>query len=340
MKRPLCVTALLVCQMLFVSVDIASAQFYQGKVVRFVVGAPPGGGYDLMTRVIVRNIGKHIPGNPTVIVENVPGAGSLIVANQLFSATKNDGLAIGLFNGGHILNQVLGQPGYEFDPQKFIYIGAANKENSVFVFKKKSGITSTDKWRASSVPVKVGGLVRGNFLDNMDRLAKDILGFPVHIVTGYKGLAEIFMAMESGEVAGGPSGWDTVKVGRKNLLESGDIVPVLQGTAKPLKEIPDVPRMIDFAKTDEQKKIVEISIHYANDYSRPYVVAPGTLKDRVDILRNAFQETLKDKEFLAEINKMNFTLDPTTAEGLTTAVANSAKLDQDMKAKLRDILFK
>ncbi|HUL32005.1 MAG TPA: hypothetical protein VLZ03_16255, partial [Thermodesulfobacteriota bacterium] len=115
---------------------------------------------------------------------------------------------------------------------------------------------------------------------------------------------------------------------------------VLQCVSKPLREIPNVPKVIDFAKTQEQKKFVQILIHDANDYSRPFAVPPGTPKDRVETLRNAFQETMKDKEFLAEIEKMQLTLDPATGQDLTTAVAGSSKLDQETMAKLRDILFK
>jgi tripartite-type tricarboxylate transporter receptor subunit TctC len=320
--------------------SFAAAPFYQGKTLRVTVGFSAGGGFDLWARVVARHLGKHIPGNPTVVVENVTGAGGLIQTNQLFKATKPDGLTLGHINGGLILGQMMGQPGYDFDPQKFIYIGAANKENAVFVFGKKSGITSADKWRTSSTPVKIGGLVPGNFVDNMDRMMKDVIGFPTQIITGYKGTADILIATDSGELAGGPPSWDNVKTTRKNALEAGDMVVVLQGTAKPLKELPNVPRMIDFAKTDEQKKFVQIVIHYANDYSRPFAVPPGTPKERVDILRKAFQDAMKDSEFLAEIEKMQLTLDPTTGDDLAAAVAGSAKLDAATKAKLKDILFK
>ncbi len=174
----------------------------------------------------------------------------------------------------------------------------------------------------------------------MDRLAKEVLGFPTQIVTGYKGTADIVIATDSGELAGGPASWDTVKSSRKKALEAGDIVVVLQCTAKPLKELPKVPRMIDFAKTEEQKKIIEIVAHGYNNYSRPFALPPGTPKERVDILRKAFQDMMTDKEFHAEVEKMNFTFDPTTAEDLTNAVANSAKLDSAMKARLKEILFK
>ncbi len=340
MRRSVFVISLLAVLVLFASVDLASAQFYKGKTVRLTVGFSAGGGFDLWARLVARHIGKHIPGNPTVIVENITGAGGLIQTNQLFKATKPDGLTIGHINGGLILGQMLGQPGYDFDSQKFIYIGAANKENAVFVFGKKSGITSAEKWRTSPIPVKIGGLVPGNFVDNMGRIAKEVLGFPTQIVTGYKGTADVLIATDSGELAGGPPSWDNVKTNRKKALESGDMVVVLQGTAKPLKELPKVPRMIDFAKTTEQKKLVEIAIHYPNDYSRPFAVPPGTPKDRVDILRKAFEDTMHDKEFLAEIDKMQLTLDPTTAEDLTSAVVNSAKVDAATKAKLKEILFK
>ncbi len=340
MRRSLVVVVAVACLALLASADFASAQFYNGKTVRVTVGFSAGGGFDLWARLVARHLGKQIPGNPTVIVENVTGAGGLIQTNQLFKATKPDGLTIGHINGGLILGQVLGQPGYDFEPQKFIYIGAANKENAVFIFGKKSGITSAEKWQTSPVPVKIGGLVPGNFVDNMDRVMKDVLGFPSHIVTGYKGTADVLIAADSGELAGGPPSWDGVKVSRKSALDAGDMIAVLQCVAKPLKELPNVPKMIDFAKTEEQKKFVQIIVHYANDYSRPFAVPPGTPNDRVEILRKAFQDTMNDKEFLAEIDKMKLTLDPTSAEELTAAVLNSAKLDQATKAKLKDILFK
>jgi tripartite-type tricarboxylate transporter receptor subunit TctC len=325
---------------LLLSVSTASAQFYKGKTVRITVGASPGGAFDLWARVVSRHIGKYIPGNPLVMVENIAGAGHLIMTNQFAKATKPDGLTIAHINGGLILAQVLGQPGFDFDPQKFIYLGAVNKENDVIFASKKSGITTTDKWRTSTVPVKLGGLVPGNSIDNMARLAKEVLGFPTQIVTGYKGTADIVIAADSGELAGGPASWDTVKSSRKKALETGDIVIVLQCTAKPLKDLPNVPRMIDFAKTEEHRKMVEVVAHGYNNYSRPFAVPAGTPKERVELLRKAFQDMIKDKEFLAEVEKMNFTLDPTTAEDLTTAVVNSAKVDPAMKAKLKDILFK
>lgn len=294
----------------------------------------------MWARAVGRHIGRHIPGSPTVIVENITGAGGLIQTNNLFKATKPDGLTIGHVNGGLILGQILGQPGYDFDSQKFIYIGAANKENTVFCLSTKSGITSIEKWQSAAVPVKLGGLVPGNFVDNVERTVKDVLGFPTQIISGYKGTADIRIAAESGELAGGAAPWDTVKTTWKRAIDSGDMKVVLQCVPKALKDLQDVPKMIDLAKTDEQKNLVKVIVHYANDYSRPFAVPPGTPKDRAELLRKAFQETMKDQEFIAEIEKMQMTLDPMNGDDLAAAVAGSANVDQAMRARLKDILFK
>ena len=341
MKRlPFAITVLAVVALVSTA-SLAAAPFYEGKTIRVTVGASAGGGFDLWARTVARHIGKHIPGNPTVIVENVTGAGGLIMANQLYKSYKADGLTIGHVNGGLVLSQMLGMPGYDFDPQKFIYIGAANKENAVLVMGKKGGITSAEKWKNSPVPVKIGGLVPGNFADNICRMmAKDVLGYPTQVITGYKGTADILIAAESGELAGGPASYDSVKVNRKRQIESGDMFIVVQAVAKPLKGIPNVPTMISLAKTDEQKKIIEAVINDANEYSRPFALPPGTPKERVEILRKAFAETMKDKELLAEVDKMQMTLEPATGDDLLAAVVRGAKADDALKAKLREALFK
>ena len=339
MRRPALLLAFTIIICFISTLAVAAAPFFENKTVRITVGASAGGGFDLWARTVGRHIGKHIPGKPVVIVENVTGAGGLIMANQLFKGTKPDGLTIGHVNGGLILSQMLGQPGYDFDPQKFIYIGAANKENAVLIFGKKSGISSVDTWRAASTPAKLGGLVPGNFVDNISRMGT-VLGFPTQVVTGYKGTADILIAIEGGELAGGPASWDSMKVNRKRQIDSGEMFVVAQAAAKPLKGLPNVPTLYSLAKTEEQKKIIQIVINDANEYSRPFALPPGTPKDRVDMLRKAFQDMLGDKEFLSEVDKMQMTLDPTTGDAMAAGVAHFTGLDQATRARLRDILFK
>src|SRR5215510_2904461 len=209
--------------------DVGHAQtFYEGKTVRINVGFAAGGGYDTYARLISRHLGKHIPGNPTLIVENMPGAGSLIAANQLYKVAKPDGLTLAHFNGVLFLGQVLGQPGIEFDGRKFELIGAAVKEDVVCAMTKASGVTSLEKWMAAKTPVKLGGVAPGAAPDNTARILKAALGLPVQLVSGYKGTSEIRLAAEGGEVSGGCWAWDSIKVTWRRALETGDAVVVLQ----------------------------------------------------------------------------------------------------------------
>ena len=340
MRKRLFVATLAVCLIFVSQAARTAAPFYQNKVVRITVGFSAGGGFDLWARLIARHLGGHIPGKPTVVVENVTGAGGLIQVNQLYRATKPDGLTIGHINGGLVLAQLVGQPDYDFDSTKFMYIGSSYKENDVYTFNKKSGITTAEKWRTASIPVKVGGLMPGNSLDNNDRVIKEILGFPTQIISGYKGSADIRIAAESGEIGGGPTSFDSYWTTWKKAVDAGDMFLVLQATAKPIKEIADVPRIIDFAKTDEQKKFVKLIVHDANDYSRPFAFPPGTPRDRVETVRRAFQDTVKDKDFLAELEKMKLSLDYTSGEEIASAMANCARLDETTKTKIKTLLFK
>ena len=190
----------------------AQEAFYKGKTVRIVVGFSAGGGFDTYSRAIARHMARHIPGNPTIIVENMPGAGSLIAANYLYKIAKPDGLTLGHFIGGLFLGQVLGQKGIEFDARKFEYVGAAATEHTVCALTKASGITSVEKWMAAGAPVKLGGVAPGSSTpDNAERTLKAALGLPIQVVTGYKGTADIRLAAEGGEVAGACWGWGSLQ---------------------------------------------------------------------------------------------------------------------------------
>jgi tripartite-type tricarboxylate transporter receptor subunit TctC len=341
MKKKLLSFVIVIIGLTFIPVIAsATAPFYEGKTIRIIVGFSPGGGFDTYARVISRHMGKHIPGNPTMIVENMPGAGSLILANHLYRVAKPDGLTIGYFGGALFFNQLMGQPGIEFDALKFEFIGAAMKQGLVYAFTKKSGITSIEKWMTSKTPVKIGGFSPGAYSDNGIRIVKAALGLPTQLISGYKGTAEIRLAAESGELAGGCWGWESMRPTWRHSLETGDVVVVLQGVPKPFPDLPNVPVAINLAKTDEARQLIEVGIHYPSIFDRPFVLPPNTPKDRVQILRKALQETLKDKEFLAETEKAKLDLNPVTGEELEKAVAHLFKIDPAMSAKLKEILFK
>jgi tripartite-type tricarboxylate transporter receptor subunit TctC len=259
--------------------------FYRGKVVRIFVGLAAGGGFDTYARVIGRHLGKHIPGHPTIVVENMVGAGGLIAANHLYKVAKPDGLTMGHFLGGLFLLQVFGKPGVEFDARKFEYVGVPVKDNPACAFIRASGITSIEKWLAAKTPVKVGAVAQGSPTDEVPKILAASIGVPVQIVSGYKGTSAIRLAAEGGEVVGGCWGWESIRATWRKGIEAGEVVVVLQTQPQPASDIPTVPLAMSFARTDEARRLIKVGIQDAGAITRPFVLSPGTPKERVQLLR-------------------------------------------------------
>jgi tripartite-type tricarboxylate transporter receptor subunit TctC len=317
----------------------AAAPFYEGKTMRIIVGAAPGGGFDTYSRAIARHMGKYIPGNPTIIVENMPGAGFIVAVNHLYRVAKPDGLTIGNWIGTLVLAQAVGRKGLEFDVNSFEYIGSPVRNHDTCVFAKASGITSFDRWMAASTPVKLGSTPLGATTYENSMILKETLRLPIQVVAGYKGTSEVRVAAEAGEVAGlcGLS-WASAKSTWRKGLESGEAVVVLQNAPKPHPELPNVPLAIDQAKTAEAKKLIQVGIHDASTITYLYSLPPKTPKDRVQTLRKAFADTMNDPEFLAEAKKANLDLEPVAGEEVEKTVATFFKLDSSTANKLREIL--
>jgi tripartite-type tricarboxylate transporter receptor subunit TctC len=319
--------------------NVSTAQdFYAGKTIRIVVGFPAGGGFDTYSRIMARHIGKYIPGKPTVVVDNVTGAGSLIAANSVYKAARPDGLTIGNFIGNLISQQLFGGSGIEFDARKFEWIGVPVKDHVVCALTKASGITSVDAWMAAKVPVKLGGSAPGTTNDDSAKLIKAALGLPIQLVTGYKGTAPIKLAAESGEIDGGCWAWESIKVMWRKGLDAGEVNIVLQAVPQAVSDLAKVPVAIDLAKNEEARKLIRVGIHDTAAITRPYALPPGTPKDRVQTLRKAFIETMKDKDFLAEAVKSKLDVDPVTGEDVEKIVSGLFKLDAPTVAKMSEIL--
>jgi tripartite-type tricarboxylate transporter receptor subunit TctC len=341
MKPKLWVPAVITMALVFVSAASsrsATDEFFQGKTIRIVVGFAAGGGFDTYSRVIGRHMGKFIPGNPSIIVENMTGAGSLVAANHVYRVAKPDGLTIGHFIGGLIMQQVMGGSGIEFDARKFGMIGVPVKENVVCALRKESGITSMDSWLAAKTPVKLGGTAPGSTTDDVVKVLKEAIGLPVQLVSGYKGTADIRLAADSGELAGGCWAWESIKVTWRQALQARDVMVVLQAIPKSHPELSSIPLAIDFAKTDDAKKLIEAGIHDTQIFTRPYVLPPGTPKERLQLLRKAFLDTLKDKEFSAEAEKSKLDVDPIPGEQVEKIVNGLFKLDPAILGKLKQVL--
>ncbi|MBI4013236.1 MAG: hypothetical protein HY359_13040 [Candidatus Rokubacteria bacterium] len=320
---------------------VAGAQddFYRGKTIRIVVGFSAGGGFDTYSRLLARHIGRHIAGNPALIVENMPGAGSLIAANHVYKVARPDGLTIGHFIGGLFLGQLLGQKGVDFDTRKYEFIGAAAQERVVCALTRASGITSLEKWMAAPTPVKLGGVAPGSSApDNATRLLRTALGLPIQLVTGYKGTADIRLAAEAGELAGGCWSWASMRATWQKALDAGDVTVVLQATPRPYPDLASVPVAITLAKTDDARRLIEVA-HSEGVVARPYALPPGTPKDRVQILRRAFQATLQDPAFLAEVEKVKLEVDPVSGEELERLIRALFTLEPTLVARLKTILL-
>ncbi len=332
--------AWLIALALILGLSHAAAQepYYKGKVVKMVLGHSPGGGYDAYTRLIGRHLGKYLPGNPSVTVENMPGAGSMISANYNYNIAKPDGLTIGHFSGGLIAQQLLGQPGIKFDARRFEYVGAPAQDNYAIGLTKASSITTMDQWFASKTPVKLGGTAPGGASVDIPKLLKATIRLPLQIISGYKGTSDIRLATETGEVAGFATGWESFKSTWRKALETGDAVIVLQVVPKAHSELPKVPLAVHYAKTDEAKKLIQVGGHDAGATARPYVLPPGTPKEIVQMVRRAFDQAVKDPELLAEAKKSSLDVEPMSGEELEGIVNGLFKLEPALIAKWKDIL--
>ena len=312
--------------------------FFRGKTIRLIVAFSAGGGYDTYSRTIARHLGKYIPGNPSVVVDNMTGAGGFIHANYMFKQAKPDGLTIGNNSGGLFLQQVMGAKGVEFDGRRFEYLGAPAVDHLVCAIAKASGVTSMERWFAAKEPVRFGGVGPGGFASDLPRVLQAALGLPVRVIDGYKGTSDIRLATESGELAGSCLSWDSYKTTWRKQIDSGDVIPMIQAMPKKHPELANVASAMDYAKTDEAKKLIKHGAYDLAYSARPYFLAPGTPKARVNILRKAFAEVVKDADLLAEAKKANFVIEYVSGEELEGIVHGLYKIDSALAARMKQIL--
>ena len=312
--------------------------FYKGKTIRVIVGGSAGGGFDIYTRAMARHMGKHIAGNPAMIVENMTGAGTLIAAKYLHSSAKPDGLSFGLFNGALILSGALGNKSIDFDMRELEFLGVPVQDSTVCALRKESGVTNMDQWFAAKTPIKLGGLSPGNSTSDVARIIMAALNLPVQLVEGYKGTNEIRLAADAGELHGACWAWETLRTAWSKAIPAGEVNVVLQVTAKKIPELPNVPMSLDLAKTDEARQILRAGAIDPAAIVRVYVTSPRTPKDRLQTLRSAFAKTLTDAEFIAEAKKATLDINPLTGEEVKKIVDELFKLTPSMRTKLAGIL--
>ena len=313
--------------------------FYKGKTVTFVVGFSAGGGFDTYTRLIARHFGKHLPGNPTVVVENRTGAGSLVAANYIFHQAPRDGTVIGNWIGPLVLQQVLGNKAAKFDGRQFGWLGVPTPDSGVCALTKASGIKTIDDWFKSTRPIKIGGTAPGSTTDDVPKLVQAALGVPMKLVAGYQGTSKVRLAAESGEIDGGCWAWESIKPTWAQGLQAGEVNIVLQMTEKSHPDLKHVPLASQHAKSDEARALLGIASGAYATGARPYTVPPGLPQDSLALLQKAFMDTLRDPELLSEAKKSQIDIDPVDGPTIAKLMAGLYELSPAFKTKLTDILI-
>ena len=317
----------------------AQAQvFLKDKTLTFIVGYSPGGTYDQYTRLIARHINKHVAGNPTRIVENMPGAGGIIAANHLYNRVKPDGLTIAAWASPLILQHVMGNEATKFDGRKVGWVGIPGPYDTACHFNRESGIRTVDDWFASKRPLKIASIGPGTSLSDVPKLLKAALGLPLDMVEGYKGGAEARLAVESGEVDGLCASWQATKVTWRSQMESGKIHVVLQATLKSHPDLKNVPLANNYAKSDEARILLKVADN-VHVYQFPYSVAPGTPPERLQALQQGFVKTLRDPELMAEAKKADLEIAPIDGPATAKTFAGLYELSPSLIAKLKEILI-
>ena len=279
--------------------------FYKGKTIRFVVGLAPGGGYDLSARTVGRHMGKHIPGNPTIVVENMTGAGSLIAANYTYNSAKPDGLFVGVWNSALVLRQALGDKAMRFDARKLGWIGAPTKGTPFCSIMAHTGLKSLKDITGANRELKMGSTGPGSTYDDMPQILNRALGPKFKVISGYEGTSTILVAMRRKEVDGGCWTWESARTTARLVLDGkGDekLIPFLIHRREPDPEVKDLPLIPEVIKGDDNLSAYRTWVG-TYEFQRPFSVPPGTPKDRLQLLRKGFAATMKDPEFIAEAEK-------------------------------------
>ena len=310
------------------------ADFYKGKTINLLIGVGVGGEYDLHARLSGRHIGKHIPGNPTVVPQNMTGAGGLKMANYLYNVAPKDGTSLGMIANNFPMMQAVGAHGVQFDATKMQWIGSIAPTVETMAVWHTAGITSVEEARQKEIVVGASG--RGAITFTFPTAMNEFLGTKFKIVTGYEGGNAINLAMERGEIQARDNTWSSWKVTKADWLRDKKITIIAYAGPKP-KDLPGVPSLSELAKSDDDRKILDL-INSGTEFGRPLATTDGVPADRVKALRDAFMATMADKEFLAEAEKLNIEVDPVRGEHMQELAAKLMTTPKNLAARAKAIV--
>ena len=309
------------------------ADFYKGKTVSIMVGYGVGGSDDLWGRLIAMHIGDYIPGHPTVIAVNVPGAGSLLLANQITNTQPKDGTVIGEINRGIPFEPLLGGISVRFDPLKLSFVGSPDRDTAVCVASKSAPVQSVDD--LYNKELIVGATGSGADTEVYPTFLKNLLGMKFKVISGYPGSREINLAIERGEVQGICVSYDTIA--RENIFKTGAVHLLFQAALQPDPRLPGIPSAADLAKNDQQRQALTLFLERTN-VGRPFIAPPGVPADRLQILRTAFEQVLKDPVLVHEAETSGLHPLYISPDSLQGFVAAAYKMSPDVIALTKKAL--
>jgi len=323
----------------------AQTPFFEGKTLLIVVGSAPGGPFDSWARLIAQHMGKYIPGHPKFIVQNMPGGGSMIAANYVYTVAKPDGLTLGTVQAALYLEQLVGRKEVQFDWAKFAWIGNPESVDRVFFIRADTPYKTLEDIRKASEPPKCGSQATGTVANYFPRLLEDALGLKLNVVTGYKGAADIRLAIERGEVhcyGFSVQGFFTTEPSR-TWAKTGFVRVLIQGGKKRDPRLPDVPtiwELMERHKTPEETRRLVRVLLAPDELGRVLFGPPGIPADRVKTLREAFMKTMSDPELLAEAKKRGFEVTPIGGEELESMAKDLMAQPPEVIERMKKLLAK
>ncbi len=325
------IAALLIAQSL-AAPAWAEDDFYKGKTVNFIIATATGGGYDTYSRLIARHLGRHLPGQPTVVPQNMPGAAGIRAANYLYSAAPKDGTTIGMLDQATYLDQILGTPGLAADASRFNWIGRILSNSAVLHAWHLAKVkTIEDAFKNELIVATSGAASRLNWT-----VLNNVVGTKFKIITGYQGSSDSRLAMMRGEIDALSQPWPVLKVEGEQLLRDKQINLLLQTGADKHPELPQVPRMIDLGKTDDDRVLLAL-FSSPSTIGRSVAAPPDLPPERVRALRAAFTAALRDPALLEEVGKLKLMLDPLDGEALQAAIAGTGSVSTELVARARRV---
>jgi tripartite-type tricarboxylate transporter receptor subunit TctC len=305
------------------------ADFYKGKQLRMIVGTEAGQDYDTWARLVARHMRKYIPGNPSFVIENMPGAGSLIAANYLYNKAPQDGTALGLVSRNIPNYAIMRQPNANYDPLKFNWIGSPEMTHRGCYARSDTGIKSPQDLFTRELVV--GGDGAGTALTETPALLRNLLGMKFKVIDGYKGATAVILAMERGELEGICQTTSAFSGSAQPLLDNGTFRILFTTEPEPVPEL-KVPTVFAYARTEEERQILEV--HASSlELGRPFLAPPNAPPDRVAALRQAFDRTMNDDAFLAEAKQINLKVEAKSGAAIAAAIRSVAELPAELVAK-------